>query len=292
MARTLLQQTQLRGDSLTGFSLNDSLGIYDETDGYAVGDKVYWNRHVWQCTVIVAAGPEGDLSNAPNISASWQRAPFEPALVSTAVDYVAGETWLFDVLEVDTTAATRTATLPIPAVTATWLAGFRMFIYNIGTNNVTIDPNGNLLSGKSNTRSIIKENGWVEIVKVDDELIVVDSYGSTFGSVGDIPETIWNPLNNQAAPVDVTDLVFDNTYVQSFIAQVSIHIDATAALYEVFELYGIQKTASWDLTVVSTGDYSNIEFTITAAGQVQYISGNETGWSVTNGQFRASTTSV
>lgn len=109
---------------------------------------------------------------------------------------------------------------------------------------------------------------------------------------GDIPETSFAAANNQASPVNVTGLAFANGVTRSFTALVSVSIDATADLYEVFELRGVQRAADWALAVVSTGDDSNVDFTITTAGQVQYTSGNEAGFVSSTIKFRAMTTSV
>ena len=116
--------------------------------------------------------------------------------------------------------------------------------------------------------------------------------GLSIGSAGDISETSFSAANNQVAAANVTGLAFANGTVRSFRAQVSIVIDATADLYEVVILEGIQKGASWDMAISSVGDNSNIVFTITAAGQVQYTSGNEAGFVSSTFKFRAETTSV
>jgi len=123
-------------------------------------------------------------------------------------------------------------------------------------------------------------------------LVLVSETQTGTASPGDIDETTWSPANNQAVAANVVGLAFANATVRSFTAHVSVFIDATADLYETFELYGIQKGSDWDMSVISTGDYSNIEFTITSAGQVQYTSGNEAGWTSSAGRFRAWTTSV
>ena len=115
---------------------------------------------------------------------------------------------------------------------------------------------------------------------------------STGGSAGDINETSFSAANNQAAAVNLTGLAFANATVRSFEAQLSIYINATSSLYEVFTLRGIQKGSSWDLSVTSNGDNSGIVLSITSAGQVQYTSTNVSGFSSNTMKFRARTTSV
>ena len=104
---------------------------------------------------------------------------------------------------------------------------------------------------------------------------------------GDIGETSFSIANNQAAAADVTGLAFANGSVRSFSAQAYVFIDATSDLFEVFELRGVQKSASWDLSVNSTGDLSLVEFTITSSGQIQYTSATYAGFVAGLMKFRA-----
>lgn len=84
-------------------------------------------------------------------------------------------------------------------------------------------------------------------------------------------------------PADVTDFLFANASTKAFKATVSVLVDATTDLQAVFELHGVQKAASWELSSSYVGDETNINFSITAAGQIQYTSlvGGETGWADT-----------
>lgn len=115
---------------------------------------------------------------------------------------------------------------------------------------------------------------------------------SAGASAGDINETSFAMSNNVTAAADVTGLAFANGVVRSFEALVSVEIDATTDLYEVYKLNGIQKGASWDMSVESTGDNSQVNFTITSAGQVQYTSGNLAGFVSGDIKYRAITLSV
>ena len=66
------------------------------------------------------------------------------------------------------------------------------------------------------------------------------------------------------------------------------NITATASLYEQFVLYGIQRGADWALTTDHvTGDDTDITFSITTAGQVQYTSTDQAGFVSNNIRFRA-----
>ncbi len=98
--------------------------------------------------------------------------------------------------------------------------------------------------------------------------------------------------NNVSSPANVTGLVFANAVVRSFEASVSVTISATANKYETFKLTGIQKASSWDFAVVAVGDDSGVVFSITSAGQIQYIDSNYSGFTAGKMVFRALTLSV
>jgi hypothetical protein len=116
--------------------------------------------------------------------------------------------------------------------------------------------------------------------------------GVPTGSAGDISETSFSIANNQSTPANVTGLVFANATVRSFEALVSVTIDATAGLFETYTLRGIQKGASWDMAQSSNGDNSLVLFSITNAGQIQYISADYAGFVSGVIKFRAITTTV
>lgn len=109
---------------------------------------------------------------------------------------------------------------------------------------------------------------------------------------GDIPHTSFAAADNQAAPANVTGLAFAAGSVRSFKALVSVAIDATADTFEAFELLGVNKGGSFDMTVSSAGDDTGIVFSITSAGQVQYTSTASAGFVSDTMKFRASVTSV
>lgn len=116
--------------------------------------------------------------------------------------------------------------------------------------------------------------------------------GIATSSAGDIPETSFSLANNQASPANVTGLAFSNATARSFRVHASVIIDATADLFEVYELSGIQKGSSWDMSQTSTGDDAGLTFSITNAGQIQYTSTNNAGFVSGTLKFRAITTTV
>lgn len=111
-------------------------------------------------------------------------------------------------------------------------------------------------------------------------------------TTGDIGHSSFSASNNNSSAANVTGLAFANGTVRSFDAQVSITIDATANLYESFNLHGIQRDSDWVMSQTSRGDNSGFAFTITSAGQVQYTSANYSGFSSAVVKFRASVTQI
>ena len=120
----------------------------------------------------------------------------------------------------------------------------------------------------------------------------VDALIDGISSVGDIDETSFNISNSQALPDNVHNFLFSNAVVRGFTALVTVEIDATNDLFEEFTLNGIQKGASWGMSIESQGDDSGVVFSITSAGQIQYTSNNYTGFVSGIIKFRAITTSI
>lgn len=120
----------------------------------------------------------------------------------------------------------------------------------------------------------------------------ITTYNYVPASAGDIGETSFSLSNNQAVAANVTGFAFANGTVRSFQALVSVYINATSSLFESFTLQGIQRGSDWQMSATAVGDTSGVTFSITTAGQVQYTSGNYTGFSAGTVKFRAITTSV
>lgn len=90
----------------------------------------------------------------------------------------------------------------------------------------------------------------------------------------------------------ITGFNFANATVRSFKAIVSVFIDADSDVFEEFELAGIQKGASWDVSVSSTGDDTDITFDVDNSGQLVYNSSTYTGFVTGTLKYRAKVTTV
>ncbi len=158
-----------------------------------------------------------------------------------------------------------------------------------------IDPPGLTMSESSANPGVVAAGDGTCWVRDDtpNVLMFTDDAGTDWPLTGNgIAETSFSAANNQVVPADVTGFAFANASIRSFDAMVSVNIQATSPLYEAFHLMGIQKGTVWDLSVTSVGDDSNVDFTITNAGQVQYTSGNEAGFTSDTMKFRALVTTV
>lgn len=136
------------------------------------------------------------------------------------------------------------------------------------------------------------------VATVNNSALISNTSGVTtwnqvnLASQGDINETSFTIANNTVSPSSVTNFAFSNGTVRSFEAIVSVYIDATTPLYEQFKVHGIQKASDWVIDYSSVGDTSQIALSITSAGQIQYTSGNYTGFVSGTMKFRAITTSI
>ena len=73
MAKTQVSYKNIANRVLTGASLHPSLKIYDETANYSVGAIVSFQGDKYIANSSVTGGPEGDMSNSPDISTKWDK---------------------------------------------------------------------------------------------------------------------------------------------------------------------------------------------------------------------------
>lgn len=98
--------------------------------------------------------------------------------------------------------------------------------------------------------------------------------------------------NNQVAATNVTGLSLANADFRAAKVLISVYIDATADLHEVFTLDLIQTGSGWDYSQSSVGDESNVDFSVTTGGQIQYVSGNESGFSSSVFKYQVQATAI
>lgn len=110
--------------------------------------------------------------------------------------------------------------------------------------------------------------------------------------LGDITPTSFSILNGQASPANVTGLAFTNGITKSFKALIDVRIIATANLYELYEISGIQRGADWIISYTSEGDNASLVFSIDSAGQLQYMSQSYAGFTSGTLKFKAHTIPV
>lgn len=167
--------------------------------------------------------------------------------------------------------------------------------------NKTIDADSNTITNIENAD--IKANAAIDATKIADGSVSNTEFQYLDGLTGNIqdqidaanpaiPESTFNITNNQVSPDDITGFNFNNASVRSFIAQVSVSVDATSDLYESYQINGIQKGSSWEIGQSAVGDSSLVIFSITNSGQMQYISANYPGFSSGTIKFKAQITGV
>lgn len=155
---------------------------------------------------------------------------------------------------------------------------------NGGTNSALTASNGSVvystatalaLSSVGSIGQVLKSNGaaaptWITVATP---------------SAGDLNETTFNSAASQTAQ-PVTGFAFANGVVRSFRALVSV--TTASNLMAQFQLDGIQKSASWEMSSEIVGDSTTYSFSINSSGQVLYTSGATTAVV----RFRAVTTTV
>jgi len=113
-----------------------------------------------------------------------------------------------------------------------------------------------------------------------DETQVAQAIAAFVGTGG--VQTNFTIVNNQNVALDLTGLVFDKVTIKSVRILFDIHRESVGNnLNEMGELFVLFDPVAddWILSFDSKFDDSEVIFTITAAGQIQYTSSNLTGGS-------------
>jgi hypothetical protein len=95
-----------------------------------------------------------------------------------------------------------------------------------------------------------------------------------------INETSFTLANNQGAPANVTGLSFDQTSVRSALiyCEVRRKTDSNEVITNgTLRAYYRVNTTTWEILDELGGDDDGVTFSITSAGQIQYISTDLTG---------------
>lgn len=255
-----------------------SSGIEVEENGSATGYvKTSGDRNSW---LLKAPNTAGDVTLTPGASGiTLNQSSHDPVTVS-------------DTATIDLTLATQALSADVKndSLTNTHINSSAAIALSklaaLTADRAVVSNGSGVLSAATTTAT---EIGYVNGVTSS---IQTQLNNRLLKSAGDINETSFSAANNQSVAADVTGLAFSNAAVRSFQAIVSVVVDATTDLYEEFTLNGIQKGSSWSMRQSSGGDSSGFVFTITNAGQVQYVNNNYTGFSSATLKFRATTTSV
>jgi hypothetical protein len=109
---------------------------------------------------------------------------------------------------------------------------------------------------------------------------------------GDLQEVSFSLANNQASFANVTGVAFTNANTRSAEINYSIVIDATADLYESGKIFAIQRGSDWVISKMTNGDDSQVAFSMTTLGQLQYTTPSYAGFVSGTIKCRAITTSV
>jgi hypothetical protein len=184
-------------------------------------------------------------------------------------------------------------------------SGAKTFLGTISASNLSGTNTGDVTIGTANGLSLIGQQISLAAAgaaaagavttgtqtfagsKTFSSTIIGPTSGNVVSSTGDIAETSFTIADNQVAAANVTGLAFANGVVRAFECMLSI---LKSGNYEFFHLRGIQTAADWYLSVTSMGDTVGVSFTITTAGQIQYVS-TSTGASGT-AKFRAWVTTL
>lgn len=132
----------------------------------------------------------------------------------------------------------------------------------------------------------------IPVLTIDSKGRVTSATTTSIGSAGDLSETSFSGANNVSSAANVTGLAFANATVRAFRAQVSIFINATSSLYQTMTLVGVQRGSDWAFSQTDMVGDTTVTFSITAAGQVQYLSPNTAGFTAMTIKYRAATTSI
>lgn len=91
--------------------------------------------------------------------------------------------------------------------------------------------------------------------------------------------TSFTLVNNQASAANVTGLSFDKTKIRSFVVEYTLYRSASGGLTRAQRgtLVGVTDGTNWEMIERPYAGEAGVTFSITSAGQVQYVSDDNTG---------------
>lgn len=294
------------------------------TDGTFAGSLFFNQSRDFVVSNNYTAGSLILQSGASGGAVALRDANVAPTVVSAAIlrlatlgSAVAGET-NFEYLNLlcGNTAGTVATTSPWSIQSAAGGTGIlRPIEFAVGgaLNQMLLQTDGSVVFGNTSITSINSTTGSVRIVNSLAILGTADATSVTAGGActisgglavaktltaqtllvngvnvtpvaGSIAETSFSMANNQSSAANVTGLSFANTSVRAAHVHVSITIIATASRYGMQLLRLVQGASSWTIASDAYGDSTGIVFSVTNAGQVQYTSTNNAGF--TSGTFK------
>lgn len=164
----------------------------------------------------------------------------------------------------------------------------------VGKRRINLGTGSDQVGGQNLPTNISPSSYTPDSATVNGHLSGIDTFlnGMPAPTSGDINHSSYSLLNNQASYTDVTGLVFSNASVRSAKVDYSIMIDSDTDLFEEGTLRLVFNGSSWRIARNSMGDNSQIDFDVTASGQVQYLSPNFTNFVSGKLNFRATVTQI
>lgn len=131
-----------------------------------------------------------------------------PIVLSLTSDYLENESWIFDIMRVNTNLNNLTVQLPDPSRIVEYKEGGIKFLFNIGSHLLFIDPNGIPMDSNLSIRQL-RPGGYVELQKTEGKLKIIREKDL---SIAIIPTDllnleIWLDLNDDTTITETGGLI-------------------------------------------------------------------------------------